>query len=651
MFSAACSPASPLAARHRPPPTVPARIPLSLRLSLSLSRRVIPTRSSVAGGGVLQFESSEPTDGSGMWWQVRRGAAVVDGNLQLTSGRGQKGMGWFASTRPVWPNFAFTFDFQMSTSALEPGDGFCFVIHNDPRGNLAEGNAGDGLGLGSGGATDTAERITRSFSICIDANMAPAQGGSAPGGAVPFPRTPESSMAIFVSQDGRMNCQRTPGERSGCAFPLRDLTLGSSSYTMSVSLRQVSGTNHTLADFGLYDVYTGDALGNWNYLVPDFYNALGLRESFNLATVGFTGATGAVAFAQQSILSYYWGARDAMIGSTLGGNADLYVGVSPPNNVATYTNFAYQSVDLGADVVEILQNDPVHRGVGGTYYAGVYCAGPSGCTFTVEATAGVGYATMSPSPRFGLATPLPSITPSVAPERRLSTFQGQTSTSQQYVLPQFASYFAFKRQPGYQGPMTVYLDQTAHSIQLTPRPVAFQDVSARLELSVSRSPPTCPGGSYIRVPFSAGNSPCAFSGRDPEGSNPFYVLESSADPVYPVSDSDLIYVEVKNRLPLDMGNSGNVTFRVRLAHDLGPSPAPAAADGMTTIIIAVVVAGVVLAGGLSWQSAWPSVILRERIPRASSRRAPNRPLICPVSVLTCPHRLASHPTPLPPQAS
>jgi hypothetical protein len=41
------------------------------------------------------------------------------------------------------------------------------------------------------------------------------------------------------------------------------------------------------------------------------------------------------------------------------------------------------------DVVRVDTTDRIYSGAGGTYYAAVYCAGPSGCQFTIEANVGV----------------------------------------------------------------------------------------------------------------------------------------------------------------------------------------------------------------------------------------------------------------------
>ena len=277
-----------------------------------VSFRVIPARSTTTGGGILPFVGDASGDPSG-WWNVRRSGQLTGGVLQLTNGVSQRGYGWFSERRQVWPSFGFTFDFTLSRNGVEPaGEGFCFVIQNDARGEAAESNWGDGFGISNGMSNDgdtPFPRIRRSVSICIDANMqpAPADGGGGAGvppGTVPFPRSPSSMMATFVSLEGNMTCQRRPGLETGCAFPLPDLTVGSQQWTVSVRTARVGATNDTLVDWGIYNSYSGEAVGNWNVIVPDFYSLLDLRSQLDMARVGFAGGTSSTTFLAQSIMSH-----------------------------------------------------------------------------------------------------------------------------------------------------------------------------------------------------------------------------------------------------------------------------------------------------------------------------------------------------------
>ena len=152
-----------------------------------------------------------------------------------------------------------------------------------------------------------------------------------------------------------------------------------------------------------------------------------------------------------------WGARDSLLTGVSGGNADLYVGVEQPSNVDSYTSFDLQSTSVGVDVVRVDTTDRFYSGAGGTYYAAVYCAGPSGCQFTIEANAGNPFVTMTPSPVFGLPSSTPSGSPRPAPpDRQLRNTGTGTHTSSVLVLPpETATYVSVLRQPGYFGPMTV----------------------------------------------------------------------------------------------------------------------------------------------------------------------------------------------------
>ena len=152
------------------------------------------------------------------------------------------------------------------------------------------------------------------------------------------------------------------------------------------------------------------------------------------------------------------------------------------------------------------------------------------------------------------------------------------------------------RKPGYFGPITVYLEHPLPNPSAGPTPSRNPDYAAyplRLELAVSQTIPTCTNGIYGNVPMS-GTGSCPIS-RDVLSASGAYWITLTADmPAYPLG-SEPVYIEVRNPAPLDMGASGNVTYRLRIAHDAGPSGG-GADSGATGIIIAVVVAVIVIAG-------------------------------------------------------
>jgi hypothetical protein len=565
----------------------------------TVSFRVVPTVSASTGGSLQRFVDVQPADGSD-WWITRPpgagGANIVDGHLTLTNGASQRGFAWKSDRdKLVWPNFAITFDFTIiRPSANDNGEGFCFVLQNDPRGMNAQGNFGDGMGIGSGGAIDGANRITKSLSICVKTYM--GYTGS------PFPNTAASKFATFMSRDGNMTCARQPASQTGCAFPLPDLSVGGNGYSMSIRVSRVGGAAGVDANvaWSIVDSYTGIAVGSWQRLVPNFVGLLDLPAHSNTALIGFAGGTSQYYYSSHVISNFFWGARDVLWNGLSGGNADLYVGTTAPVQADAYSSFDTQSINTGVDVVRIDTTDLYYKGANGVYYVAVYCAGPSGCSYTLEGNVGSPFGSMTPTP-VGLPSASVTAKPSVAPSSRLVDVNA-TVGAYAMLPPDSATYFVLRNvDPGYLGPITVYVDGPLAnpSVSPVPRPSIFAGAVLPLALTVSRSRPACTNDIFANVPKTS----CTYSRDLPAAAGASWVTLTFGSAVvpYPINGGEPVYVEVINMAPSIMGASGNATYRIRVEKNAGPGSAPAE-SGVTSIVIAVVVAAIVIAavvvGGL-----------------------------------------------------
>jgi len=98
---------------------------------------------SLAPAGTLTYLDFSSTSGI----TLLPSATVAGNQLQLTSnGQGQFGQAWFNTLQEVIGGFIANFSYQLTGgSAFGLGDGFAFVIQNDPNGTNARGtNAGGG---------------------------------------------------------------------------------------------------------------------------------------------------------------------------------------------------------------------------------------------------------------------------------------------------------------------------------------------------------------------------------------------------------------------------------------------------------------------------------------------------------------------------
>jgi hypothetical protein len=544
----------------------------------AVSFRVIPSVSASTGGSLQRFVDAQPADG-GDWWVTRPvgagGANIVDGHLTLTNGASQRGFAWKSDRdRLVWPSFAFTFDFTViRPSAYDNGEGFCFVLQNDPRGMNAMGNFGDGMGIGSGGAFDGPARITKSLSVCVKTYM--GYTGS------PFPNTAASKFATFLALDGNTTCARAPASQTGCAFPLPDLSVGGNGYSMSIRVSRVGGAAGVDANvaWSIVDSYSGVAVGSWQRLVPNYTGLLDLAAYSNTANIGFAGGTSQYYYSSHVISNFFWGARDVLWNGYTGGNADLYVGTTAPVQADAYSAFDTQSINAGVDVVRIDTTDLYYQGANGVYYVAVYCAGPSGCAYTLEGNVGSPYGSMTPMPG---SLPSASVTakPSVAPSSRLVDVN--TTTGAFAMLPpDSATYFLLRNvDAGYLGPITVYVDGPLAnpSVSPVPRPPAYANATLPLALAVSRTRPACTNDIFAAVPRTA----CAYS-RDavPAAAGDAFVTLTFGSVLapYPINGGDPVYVEVANMAPALLGESGNATYRVRVEANAGPASGSASQSG------------------------------------------------------------------------
>ncbi len=96
--------------------------------------------------------------------------AFIDGAMRLTTDAGQHGALWYNSKQKVDTGFQTTFSFLIDdgpTVAI-PGDGFAFVLHDDPNGASAIGGGGSSLGYAPGDVGGTFYEITRGVAIEFD---------------------------------------------------------------------------------------------------------------------------------------------------------------------------------------------------------------------------------------------------------------------------------------------------------------------------------------------------------------------------------------------------------------------------------------------------------------------------------------------------
>jgi hypothetical protein len=72
-----------------------------------------------------------------------------NGDMRLTTAGDQSGAMWHEQQQKVDSGFVTTFRFRIETPNT-PGDGFAFVLHNDPAGTTAIGGGGSAMGYGPG---------------------------------------------------------------------------------------------------------------------------------------------------------------------------------------------------------------------------------------------------------------------------------------------------------------------------------------------------------------------------------------------------------------------------------------------------------------------------------------------------------------------
>ncbi|HEX2838596.1 MAG TPA: hypothetical protein VHN77_10755 [Phycisphaerales bacterium] len=101
------------------------------------------------------------------------GATVFDtndGTYHLTNGGDQSGTMWHTSRQNVMGGFVTTFQFSINPTFVldSPGDGFAFVIHNDPEGTATTGGAGSACGYGPNFTSSTGTFASISNGIAVE---------------------------------------------------------------------------------------------------------------------------------------------------------------------------------------------------------------------------------------------------------------------------------------------------------------------------------------------------------------------------------------------------------------------------------------------------------------------------------------------------
>ena len=413
-------------------------------------------------------------------WVTRYAARIDSGFLIMTAAGQQKGYAWLSNSKLVYPDLQISFDFTVSMGGGN-GDGLCFVVQNDNAGMAAEGGTGDSLGLGKD-ATNAG--IGRSLSVCIDT----------------YNNGNGFSFSTYLVLNGNVTCGRVNTDFSGCSYQLPDLTAGALTYTMSV---EYDGANNAVW-WDITSTYSGVVVGSYMEIMPNLQSVLGSPYGW----VGFSAATGG-GYDVFTVLNYYWGTRDRVTTAQTGGDTGVYVGMFPPVSRDSFSSYEVHSQlpNTGNYVTITPLTGPLYRQPNGTYYLGVYCAGPAGCAYLVEGHVGSSLTTPTRSPQFVTPSNTQTRSPSPQPARQLqalvysAALNGAQTTA--ILRARSSNYYSF--QLSIYGPVTFYLTGLP--------PVTGTNMTPNFNLEVSRAAPRCTG-MYVNASdeaSSSGGLSCAYS--------------------------------------------------------------------------------------------------------------------------------------------
>jgi len=523
-------------------------------------------------------------------WMASGSSFINSGALQLTSAASESGYGWITDMVRVLPASEFSFSFRVFPSTAPAGEGFCWVIHTDPRGSRATGGTGSSLGVGpnppqASSYTTLAGAISNSISICFDDNAA--------GNGLPF--------STYVVVNGNMTCGVNAASRTGCAHALPDFRAASDLWTVSIELDAPSNTIW----WDVSNANSGVVVGSFVQFVPGLASVLAFSE---FAWLGFAAGT-STSWDTFSISNYAWQSRDRVVGAPAGGDSSVYVGVQAPTRSDEWSGYLRHSQTVGIDRVNITAALPffIYGPSATPYYAGVYCDGPSNCGYTFSVIAPV-TPSLSPSPTSSKSSgATPSMTHTPTPSRTVTpaatttplavnmvqklTYVSATQSADMplaYIAPLSSTYFEYPVPTT--DPFTVYLTQLA--------PAAGPGVTATLNIEVSMRRPVC-ARAFVNVSDSVALNQCGWNAdlllTSVTSSGVKYIVVSPNSPEFPGAGNSL-FMRVRNLAPNAGGAIAGVNVALYSLSVLQPNSGPSAdAAGISGgIIVGAIIGGIVL---------------------------------------------------------
>ena len=326
-------------------------------------------------------------------------AAIVGASAILTPATGQtKGSMFYDQKVNVTNGFDTTFAITLSTTGA---DGMAFVIHDDPAGVAAIGDAGGPLGY-SGFADQPANSLDHALAIEFD-----CWANQAATGPDQFDDLDDNHISVHTGGSG--DCEAKEELSLGRAIPSVDINDGS---THTVRVRYVPGTLTIYFDDMVnplltipYDLETG---GTYLSALP----ADGLGLVNGEAYVGFTAATGGVTQVHE-VRQWTWGTASG-----------INVGCDPASNhyLGNYVKLDGSSFgsglgsDLHIDAVDgppgefaflLVSND---GSLNLPVFNGVLCLGTPQGRYNPSAAANQGLPVLNSLAQFDVAGVMQSIT-------------------------------------------------------------------------------------------------------------------------------------------------------------------------------------------------------------------------------------------------
>ena len=279
-----------------------------MRLTHSIASTILGA-ALVGTASAQSFDYNDFTGATGL--AFNDAAAIVGASAILTPATGQtKGSMYYDQKVNVTNGFDTTFSIRLATTGA---DGMAFVIHDDPAGLLAIGDAGGPLGY-SGFADQPANSLDHALAIEFD-----CWANQAASGPDQFDDLDDNHISVHTGGSG--DCEAKEEFSLGRAIPAVDINNGG---TQVVRVLYVPGTltiyfNDMVNPLMTipYDLATG---GTYLNALP----ADGLGLVNGEAYVGFTAATGGVTQVHE-VRQWSWGTA---AGITVGCDpaADHYLG-------------------------------------------------------------------------------------------------------------------------------------------------------------------------------------------------------------------------------------------------------------------------------------------------------------------------------------